>query len=229
MGSGSIQIKCKGADALYIDQIEPFQGNLKDLSEENYKKLKKEILELGFSEPVSVWAHNNKFLLLNGHQRHRALLQMKKEGFEIPKIPVSFVEAKDIKEAKKKVLALTSQYGEITKQGLYEFMNEAEISMPELSDSFRFPEINLDVFKLEFFDNGEVVEDLKKEWAGMPEFDHEDETAFKTLKIHFQDLKGIEDFSKLIGQPLTKDTRSVWYPEKEIKPVADLVYESEKP
>lgn len=155
MGSGSIQIKCKGADALYIDQLEPFQGNLKELSKENYEKLKKEILELGFSEPMSVWSHNGKFLLLNGHQRHRVLMQMKTEGFDVPKVPVNFVEAADVKEAKKKILALTSQYGEITKDGLYEFMNEADLAFPEIENSFRFPEIDFESFKDEFFQGPE--------------------------------------------------------------------------
>lgn len=148
----TVEIKCKGADALFIDQLEPFQGNLKELSKPNYEKLKKEILELGFSEPVSVWPHNGKFLLLNGHQRVRTLQSMKTEGFDIPKIPVSFIDAKDVKEAKKKILALTSQYGEITKQGLYEFMNDADLAMPEIEDSFRFPEINFEVFKAEFLE-----------------------------------------------------------------------------
>lgn len=148
----TVEIKCKGADALFIDQLEPFQGNLKELSKANYEKLKKEILELGFSEPVSVWPYNGKFLLFNGHQRVRTLQTMKTEGFDIPKIPVSFVDAKDVKEAKKKILALTSQYGEMTSQGLYEFMNDAELTMTDVKNSFRFPEIDFEKFNREFSD-----------------------------------------------------------------------------
>lgn len=149
----TVQIKCKGADNQSIEMLKPFQGALKNLSKKNYEKLKKEILTLGFSEPVSVWLNDGNIFLLNGHQRHRALTQMKDEGYYIPKIPVNYVEARDISEAKRKVLALTSQYGEITDQGLYEFMSEAEIGMPELEENFVFPEIDFDKFKAEFFED----------------------------------------------------------------------------
>ncbi|MBK8202452.1 MAG: hypothetical protein IPK68_09130 [Bdellovibrionales bacterium] len=55
-----IQIKCRGAESVPYDKLNPLQGNLKDLSDENYSKLKKEILELGFSEPISVWENDGK-------------------------------------------------------------------------------------------------------------------------------------------------------------------------
>lgn len=155
----TIQIRCKGADSLYLDQLEPFQGNLKDLSETNFKKLKQQILELGFSEPFSVWPHNGKFLLLNGHQRHRVLSKMKQEGVDIPKLPVNFVEASSVEEAKKKVLALTSQYGEITNQGLYEFMSESSLDFNLVENSFSFPEIDFELFKDEFFKDPEPETD----------------------------------------------------------------------
>lgn len=148
----TIQIKCTGAGLLSHKEMTPFQGDLKTLSTENYEKLKKEILELGFSEPISVWKNDGKFYLLNGHQRHRVLTQMSdKEGYYIPAVPVNFIEAIDEREAKKKILSLTSQFGEITDQGLYEFMHDSDISFPEINDSFRFPEIDLDKFKEEYF------------------------------------------------------------------------------
>lgn len=147
-----IEIKCQGARTAKVTDLRPFQGNLKNLSAENYHRLKKEILELGFSEPVSVWDHKGELLLLNGHQRVRTLQQMIIEGYDCPEIPISVIEANNKKEAKKKILALTSQYGEITKDGLYEFMSEAEISMKEIEESFRFPEIDFDNFKSDFFE-----------------------------------------------------------------------------
>lgn len=147
-----IKIKCKGFTALPYQTLEPFQGNLKDLSEINYNKLKKEILELGYSEPVSVWQNDGKYFLINGHQRLRVITRMiEKEGFECEPLPVSIVEADSFKEARKKVLALTSQYGNMTKQGLYEFACETGLDAQEIKESFSFPEINLDLWELEFF------------------------------------------------------------------------------
>lgn len=158
-----IEITCKGADSIFLEQLNPFQGNLKDLSRENYEKLKKEVLELGFSEPISVWKDKEKLRVLNGHQRLRVLAQLEKEGFSVPAIPINYVEAEDEKEAKKKILALTSQYGEMTGQGLYEFMDSAELSIDEVFKSFRFPEIDLKKFEKEYFEPFEPITGPQKQ------------------------------------------------------------------
>lgn len=155
----TIRIACTGAGQEYLQDLVPLQGNLKDLSKENYEKLKKEILELGFSEPISVWVNEGKKKILNGHQRIRTLNQMVADGFECPQIPVCYIEAESLREAKQKILALTSQYGEITKDGLYEFMHDAGFTMPEIEDSFRFPEIDFKSFKDNFFNEPTEGED----------------------------------------------------------------------
>lgn len=159
----SVKIACQGSAELSIDSLEPFQGNLKDLSKENYEKLKKEILDLGFSEPISVWQVGQKNYVLGGHQRLRTLLAMRTEGYAVPNIPVSFVQAANEKEAKRKILALTSQYGEMTRQGLYEFALDAEITASELAESFRFPEINIESFENEFFKDQEPEDQERDE------------------------------------------------------------------
>lgn len=147
-GFKPVVIACKGATKLPLDTILEFQGELKELSKESYGKFKDQLLELGFSEPISVWDSDGKMYCLNGHQRLRTLKAMREEGYVIPQeLPVNLVEAKSLKEAKKKVLALTSQYGRITEEGLYEFANKAGISFEDLKSSFRLPEIDFDKFE----------------------------------------------------------------------------------
>lgn len=156
-----VKVTCEAAALVDLEFILPFQGNLKDLSKENYNKLRKQIIELGFTSPFIVWKNEGKYWCCDGHQRLRVLTEMKKsEGFRIPKLPVVFVEAATEHEAKKKILALTSSFGEITSQGLFEFASLNNIDLPTLED-FRFPEIDLDKFKSEFFD--EPVEGLTDE------------------------------------------------------------------
>ena len=158
-----VEIKCQGSMELPIDELKPFQGELKELSHESYEKLKAEILRHGFSEPIGVWKHETEWKVLSGHQRLRTLLAMRDEGFKIPKVPVSMIYAKDVKDAKEKILALTSQYGEITDEGLYEFMNEANIDVSYL-DNIRMPEIDLGKWKDNFVDetakDNTTVEDI---------------------------------------------------------------------
>ena len=149
-----IRITCTGATTLQYKQLTPLQGDMKSLTEENYNRLKKQILDLGFSEPVSVWRDvaNNVMYVLNGHQRLRTIKHMvEAEGYSCPALPVNWVTAHDIKEARKKVLALGSQYGEVDGQGLAEFMALAEVDLPELKDSFNFPELDMPAFEAEHF------------------------------------------------------------------------------
>ncbi len=147
-----IKIACQGAGAVEYFYLVAFQGELKSLSKTNYEKLRKEILELGFSEPISVWRHDGKHFILNGHQRLRTIQQMvEKEGYTCPPLPVTWVEADDFRQAKRKVLALTSQFGRIEDEGLFEFMSQAEISIAELAASFDFAGFNLDHFAEGYF------------------------------------------------------------------------------
>ena len=148
----TIRIACQGAITLPYSELVPFQGGLKSLSEEDYSKLKTEISERGFSEPISVWQSDGKNFILNGHQRLRTVQQMAAEGWEVPELPVSLVFASSYKEAKHKLLSLASQYGKVEGEGLYEFIMDAELDPETVFDSFRFPEITFDDFKTEYFD-----------------------------------------------------------------------------
>lgn len=139
-----------------ISKLNDFQGNLKDLSEINYQKLRDQILRLKFSFVIHAWENDGELFILDGHQRVRVLNKMREEGFEIPPIPVVKVLAKDFKEAKEKVLAGTSQYGEITSQGLYEFIHEAELDFNSIVEHNRFTEIDFNKFAEEFYGNPET-------------------------------------------------------------------------
>ena len=137
-----IDIKCKGFTEFDVEDLLDFQGDLKTLSDTNYKKFKAEMIELGFSEPISVWiSPEKKPYILNGHQRRKTLLKLKEEGYEIPPIPVNLVEADDLKQAKRKVLALTSQFGEMSEDGLIDFCEKNSFDVSEIIKDFRFPEI----------------------------------------------------------------------------------------
>ena len=140
--SKSVRIECEGAATLPFSTLEEFQGDLKTLSTRNYRRLKKDILELGFSFPISIW-RNGGNKIIDGHQRLRTVRQMVKEGYECPLLPVNWVEAKDEVEAKRKVLAGASQFGEMTVEGLEEQMSLADFQWPDIEANFRFPDIEI--------------------------------------------------------------------------------------
>jgi hypothetical protein len=84
---------------------------------------------------------------------------MKEEGINVPALPCNFIRCANRKEAKKMILALTSQYGNMTEDGLYEFLEESGIGFEEMRDCFNFPEINMEDFGTGYYgDEIEVIE-----------------------------------------------------------------------
>ena len=87
---------------LPLDELRFFQGELKELTEVAFHKLRKEILETGFNFAYHAWKNpeNNHWYILDGHQRKRVLTKMRDdEGFNVPNLPVVRVMAKNYKAA----------------------------------------------------------------------------------------------------------------------------------
>jgi hypothetical protein len=122
-----IVIKCKAHQLEPIDRLLEFQGNLKRLSEKNREKLIGSICTKGFIAPLFVWDDAGDWKLLDGHQRLKTLIWMREQGWDIPMLPVDIIEADDEQDAKKKLLAITSQYGEFDIDGYMEFTDGIEI------------------------------------------------------------------------------------------------------
>ncbi len=144
----TIRIECEGKAFVNIHDLQPLQGKLKTLHENDYQKLKTSILELGFSDPFSVWKDPSSGTLFvhDGHERLLTLLKMEEEDYTIPLLPASYILADDKRQAKKKLLANDSSYGKITQEGLYEFMNEEgfELSDTELSTFIEIPQFDFE-------------------------------------------------------------------------------------
>jgi site-specific DNA-methyltransferase (adenine-specific) len=151
----TIKITCDVTDRVDYKSIKPFQGKLKELSKENFEKIKKSILEEGFFMPIGVWAHDGRLNCLDGHQRLLVLEWLEKNGYTIPLIPVFRIIADSFKNARKKLLHMVSQYGKVTGQGLYEFSIEAEMGLADF-DNFSIPDLNMDSFMQEFFEDNAV-------------------------------------------------------------------------
>lgn len=51
-----------------------------------------------------------------------------------------------------------------------------------------------------------------KEWQNMPEFVQEEQKPYSQIIFRFRDEGDLWAFAQLIGQKLTKRTKSAWYP-----------------
>jgi len=55
-------------------------------------------------------------------------------------------------------------------------------------------------------------EGVRPDWHGMPEFEQQDETPYRTIKVHFQNAADVEAFAALLQQQITERTGFLWYP-----------------
>jgi len=138
-------------------------NQLKDNSNRDVSKLANSIVMNGFIAPFDCWKNEaGKPFVLDGTGRYLALLQLETEGFDIPELPVLFIEAKDLKEAKKFALQRSSTHGKITQSSLADFTS-ADFDIEELKD-LQLEELNLK--EIDFLvDNFINVDDLDDEFS----------------------------------------------------------------
>lgn len=123
-----------------LEELNIIQGDLKALSDENYKKLKKEILGEGFKIPFFVWLDKEgKKKVIDGTQRLITLNRMKSEGIDTTgNYPICTIEARNEKDALKTILAISSQFGTITTDSIIKFSEENNIELKEIDERFVF-------------------------------------------------------------------------------------------
>lgn len=134
----------EGTQLLDYREIIPFQGKLKDLSKENYAKLLASFEKHGFFVPMYIWRNEEENYCLDGHGRVIVLttenIEFENTGFEIP---VVYLEADSISDAKDKLLKITSQYQTITYDGLSAYIAEAELPEVEVYQAVQFDALPL--------------------------------------------------------------------------------------
>ena len=159
-----IPIKIKGKlRRVSHEKLRPFQGKLKEMSDESAEKLAKSILKHGWRFPIFVWQDKGVEWIHDGHGRLLILQHLIDSGYTIDDLPVVDIEAKDKKEAAELLLAVNSRYQHTTPDGLYEFMTEMDIDIDTLKD-YDLPDIDLESFSAEFFDDIVPTEDEEEEY-----------------------------------------------------------------
>jgi len=63
-----------------------------------------------------------------------------------------------------------------------------------------------------------------KHWQNMPTYNQPDNGAYRQLIINFQNEEAVKNFAQLVNQPLTKKTKSIWFPQREQNNVSDLFW-----
>jgi hypothetical protein len=143
MDTEALRITCAGHTSVELDDLHDLQGELKELSEDNYLKLRNSLTRFGFSFPVFYWEspEGTKYIL-DAHQRVRVLKVMRNEGITIPPLPADPIHAESLTEAKEKLLLLNSKIGTITQEGFDTFT--ADMPIEDIADLLSIPEVMIE-------------------------------------------------------------------------------------
>jgi|TARA_Y100000310_G_scaffold255696_1_gene263249 hypothetical protein len=166
------------------DDLVPFQGGLKDLTNRGYDNLASSLKKNGFFVPVYIWKgasgeHAERPLLIDGHQRQRVFQGggFSLEGGLVPTIPI---QARSAQHAAELLLRFDSQHGTRTHQGMYQFVSEHALPIDDLAD-LDIADYNHEMFKAEFFEEVVVGGDAFGEVT-----DEGLSTDYKCPKCHYE-------------------------------------------
>lgn len=224
-----VKVNIRGVVNLPLKELNAFQEDIKVLTDENFKRMKEEILADGFSFSPHVFsAEDGTWWLLDGHQRRTCLERMEAEGYHVPLIPCMEVEAESLEHARRLVLAAASQYGTFKVAKLVEFTKKIGIAPVKTVDRFVLPVIGFEKIVKVNAHARQIAGSAEEEWKGMPEFAQADKTAYRSIHVHFANEEAVQKFAELVGHKITEKTRYLWYPEIVIDRLADKVYEGKK-
>lgn len=85
-----------------------------------------------------------------------------------------------------------------------------------MSEKDNEEKVTTDDATISLFSEDEVEKWYDPHWQNMPEYTHEDLSAWKKVIVNFTCREDMENFAKLVGQTVTYQTRSIWYPKAEI-------------
>ena len=138
--------------------------SLKEMTKQSFEKLKASLKNNGFVQPFNIWQDGDKLYCLDGYHRQKAMLDLEKEGIEIPnKLPANFINCKNKKEATKLVLVYSSIYARVTDKGFYEFLDMSQLNYEDLKTELDLPGLEYLDFDIMSIPNREKEIDMNLE------------------------------------------------------------------
>lgn len=219
---GAQTIKATGEiKTVDVSLVDEWDRNPRGITEQDFERLKKQIVDLGVYKPLVVCEEAGRYIVLGGNMRLKAI-----KALGIKRVAISVVSARS--EAERVKYALSDN----DRAGYYEQEDLAEMIKGVSS------EIDLSAFKV---DLGEPWADLarvmnitvppidpKEEWKGMPEFNQGNDEGFRVIVVHLEDEAALDRFAKFVGIEITPKTKYVWYPPRERNVMKDKAFKSDR-
>jgi len=168
----------------------PWPRNPRRINEAQSARLLNSFEEFGQVELIAVGPNMEVY---NGHQRLKVLASKHGPDFELE----ARVCSRELTELEREKLTIYLHRGATGEFDLEVLLKEFD---PIKLDAWGMPDLNIP----------DVAED---EWKGMPEFDGTPR-SFGRVAVLFTCEEHIAQFAALVGQAVTKETTSIWYPYK---------------
>lgn len=216
-----IPILVDGAISVPLSKLRPIQGDLKELSNEDFVLLRTKILS-GVRFVLHIWKEketDDHWWIIDGHGRDIVFNHLvRNEQYEEPRVPCAVVKASNLEQAKRLVLDSSSTFHRIRPEGLRDYMVDLNMSPIDLKEH-RLLEVNVPMFTREFFPETlekkpETEEEGDKETVS---FDAYKNSAIKQIMLLYSaeeyeivvkkleelaDKFGVEDFSQVVWRLL---------------------------
>ena len=199
-----------------IDEIKPYENNPR--KKLDIEKVANSIKEFGWQQPIVVDKNN---VIIVGHSRLSAAKLLQYKTVPVLVADISPEKAKAYRIADNK----TNEYSDWDFSALNKEFTDLLDNNYNL-DNLGFQEHELESLVI-FDDSNTKWLDQKEEWQDMPEYDHNDETPFRSMIMHFMTKKDFETFLQLIQQDATEKTIWVYFPRQELNTLKDKGYAAE--
>lgn len=202
-----------------IDKLIPYARNARTHSEAQVAQIAASMEEWGWTNPVLV---DEKGGIIAGHGRILAAQKLRESGREnYDTVPC--MTADGWTDAQKRAYILADNKLALNAGWDGEMLALELADLQEMASDLSltgFSEMEIETMLGDPADPADI-------WQGMPEYEHEDIGSVHRVVVHFATLEDYAEFQRIIGQSLTDKTRSIWYPEAEIRVVSDKRYVTE--
>lgn len=203
-----------------LELLEPDPHNARSHPDHNLDAVKKSLEAFGQVEPLVVQSSTSR--VIGGNARLACMLELGWIEADVVMVDLDDDQAKALGVA----LNRTAELAEWNEHNLGQIISELRSTGFENIELLGFGQRELDdlegIFKGTVVSAGDV--DPAQEWAGMPEYQNEDKTAFRSIVVHFKNQDAVDFFAEHIEQAITPQTRMLWFPEIEIERCMDKEY-----
>lgn len=192
-------------------KIKPYDKNPKLHPKEQIDLLEELLVRYGVDQPIVV---DELGEILKGHGRRLAGLQAKANGHKQFDAGFPVVQRLDLSEDEKREMRIADNQIPLL-AGWDRVLLRGEVAALQ-STGHDLKLLGFDNATLSWMTTGDLVADGAGEWNGMPEFQQDDQRAFRSIIVHFKDQAALDLFAKTTKQKISDKTKSFWYPEIEI-------------